>query len=146
MKKGDPPVVVEQSFHAGIGSVWNAITDIDQMHQWYFENIPAFKPEVGFTTRFTVENEGRIFPHLWEVTEVVPLKKIEYNWKFEGYPGDSLVAFELREQDNQTILTVTARVVESFPGNVPEFTRESAVGGWEYFINQRLKEYLSPRR
>lgn len=33
MKKGDPPIVVEQSYHAGIGSLWNAIMDLDQMHQ-----------------------------------------------------------------------------------------------------------------
>lgn len=79
------------------------------------------------------------------MTEVVPIKKIEYNWKFESYPGDSFVAFELREQGSQTILTVTVHVVESFPGNAPEFTRESAVGGWEYFINQRITEYLKPR-
>ena len=42
------------------------------MRQWYFENIPAFKAEVGFETQFEIHNQGRIFPHRWKVTKVVP--------------------------------------------------------------------------
>ncbi len=95
MKKNDDPVIVEQSFNTPIEVVWNAITEIDQMRQWYFENIPSFKPEVGFETQFNIKNEDRNFLHLWKVTDVVPLNRITYNWKYEGYPGDSYVGFEL---------------------------------------------------
>lgn len=65
------------------------------MRQWYFKNIPSFKPEVGFETRFNVQSQDRNFHHIWKVVEVVPLKKIAYNWKYEGYPGNSLAVFEL---------------------------------------------------
>ena len=79
---------------------------------------------------------------MWRVTEVVPVKKIAYNWKFEGYRGDALVVFELSRQNNATTLTLTNIVRESFPDDIPEFTRESCIAGWEYFIKQSLKKFL----
>ncbi|MCG8327641.1 MAG: SRPBCC domain-containing protein [Chitinophagales bacterium] len=142
MKKTEPPIVVEQIFNASINDIWNAVSEVDQMIQWFFENIPSFKPEVGFETSFIVENEGRIFPHLWRLTEVEPMKKIVYNWKYEGYSGDSFVTFELFEEGNQTKLKLTHEVVESFQSGIPEFTRESCIGGWNYFIKENLKKYL----
>lgn len=142
MKKDDDPVVVEQTYTTSIENVWNAITEIDLMRQWYFDNIPTFKPEVGFETQFNIENEGRNFLHLWRVTEVEPMKKLTYTWKFKEYPGDSYVVWELFGQDNSTTLRLTVVVEEDFPDDIPEFQRESCVGGWQYFINGRLKEFL----
>ena len=85
---------------------------------------------------------GRDFLHLWKVTEVIPLQKIAYDWKYDGYPGDAFVVFELFKQDGATKLRLTVNVRESFPEDIPEFTRESCIGGWEYFIKERLKEHL----
>ena len=85
------------------------------MRQWYFENIPDFRAEVGFETRFEIRNEGRVFLHQWKVTEVVSLRKIEYDWTYAGYSGEFLSTFELSEQQDQTTLTLTALVLESFP-------------------------------
>jgi len=142
MRDTDEAVVVEQTFETSREVVWRAITEIDQMRQWYFENIPSFKPEVGFETQFNVENEGRNFLHIWKVAEVVPMKKIVCNWKYDGYSGDSFVVFELFEQNNLTKLRLTHKVLESFPQDIPEFSRESCVGGWTFFIRKSLKEYL----
>ena len=142
MRNTDEPVIVEQIFNTSIGNVWNAITKLDQMKQWFFENIDAFKPEVGFETQFVVQVDDRKYPHLWKLIEVIPLKKISYNWRYDGYPGDSIVTFELFEQDNQTKLRLIHEVFESFPDDIPEFTRENTVEGWNYFIKKSLKEYL----
>lgn len=142
MKVHEPPVVVEQSFDTSAVAVWNAITAVDEMRQWYFDNIPAFEARVGFETRFTIINEGREFPHLWKVTEVTPGKKISYEWRFGGYPGAGLVTFELTEQDGRTSLKLTNTVHEDFPDDVPEFRRESCLAGWQYLIGQGLKEHL----
>ena len=113
------------------------------MRQWFFDQIPDFRAEVGFETQFEIRNQGRVFPHCWKVTQVVPLKTLEVNWRFEGYAGDSFVVFELFEENDRTKLRMTARVVESFPEDIPEFTRESSIGGWKYFINQSLKNFLT---
>ena len=142
MRKDDAPIVIEQTINASIETVWNAITQVDQMRQWYFENIPSFKPEVGFETRFDVQNEDRHFLHVWTVTEVVAMKLIKYDWKYEGYPGDSFVVFELFTQDDLTKVRLAHHVLESFPDDIPEFQRESGVAGWTYFVKVRLKEFL----
>ena len=142
MKKNDEPIIIEQSFNASIDTVWASITDINHMREWYFMNIPSFEPEVGFETQFNVQSHDRNFLHQWKVTDVNPLKMITYNWKYENYPGDSFVVFELSEQDRSTTLRLTHRVTESFPEDIPEFLRESGVEGWKYFINKSLKNYL----
>jgi uncharacterized protein YndB with AHSA1/START domain len=142
MRKDDEPINVEQTFNAPIDTVWNSITEIDQMRQWYFKDIPSFKAEVGFETQFNVQSGDRNFLHKWKVTEVVPLKKITYNWKYEDYPGDSFVTFELFEQNNLTKLKLTHSVLESFPEDIPEFKRESGLEGWTFFIRKSLKEFI----
>ncbi len=107
-----------------------------------FDNIPDFKAQVGFSTSFNVSSGEREFSHTWEVTEVVPGGKITYDWTFGNYPGRGATTFELSSRDGQTTLTLTNTVAEDFPDGVPEFERESCLGGWQYFIGTRLKEYL----
>jgi uncharacterized protein YndB with AHSA1/START domain len=143
MKTTDTPIIVEQIFNSSVKSVWNAITEISQMRQWYFENIPAFKPEVGFETQFNVQSNDRNFLHMWKVTEVQYLKMIKYSWVFKDYSGKSTTNFELFKQDNQTKLRLTVDVLENFPDDIPEFKRESCIAGWNYFINNRLKDFLN---
>ena len=142
MKKTDPLIIVEQTFYSPIEIVWTAITNLAEMHQWYFDNIPDFKAEIGFKTEFNVKSEDRNFLHQWEITEVEPNKIITYIWQFKEYPGKALVTFELSRKENVTKLQLTNKVVEDFPQDIPEFKRESCIGGWQYFINQRLVDYL----
>ena len=146
MQKNEPPIVIEQKFDNPIETVWAAITDLDRMRQWYFENIPAFKAEVGFETRFEVNAGERVFPHCWKVTAVKPPELIAYDWRYEGYPGDSRLQIELFRQAVGTRLKLTHSVSESFPQDIPEFKRESGIAGWNYFIGTRLKEYLEKNR
>lgn len=142
MKKIDDPIVIEQTFNTSKKNVWDAITVLDQMKQWFFDNIDSFEPVAGFETRFDIQVEDRIFPHVWKLTEVVPLKRITYDWRYDGYPGSSIVVFELNEEGNRTKLRLTSTVIESFPDDIPEFTRESGIEGWSYFIKKSLKEYI----
>ena len=142
----DKPIIIEQLFNASIESVWLAITELRHMHYWFFENIEAFKPEVGFETQFIVQSGGRVFLHLWKITSVKSLKKITYNWKYQGYPGNSYVTFELFEEPKGTLLRLTHITTESFPDDIPEFKRESGIEGWTYFIKKRLKEFLDSQK
>jgi uncharacterized protein YndB with AHSA1/START domain len=138
-------IVVTQSFKKSIPIVWNAITNLNQMKQWFFNNIEAFEPTVGFKTQFSIQNEGRIFTHLWTITEVIPFKKICYNWRYKEYEGNSTVYFELTNNETETTLTLTTVVTENFTPNIPEFNIESCRNGWNYFIKQNLKEYLEKK-
>lgn len=142
MRADEEPVVVQQTYNASAKEVWNAITQPDLMRQWYFNNIPDFKAEVGFETQFDVESESRVFPHKWKVMDVIPGRRIQYTWSYDGFSGDGFVVFEVQEQDGSTQLTLTCTTVEDFPDDIPEFKRENCVAGWEYFIQQSLKSFL----
>ena len=142
MKKTDAPVIVEQLFDASAEKVWQAITHVQLMRQWFFDNIPDFKAQAGFKTRFNVRSADRDFIHLWEVMEVVPQKMISLKWRYEHHPGDSNVIFELSEEKNATNLKLTHCVLENFPEEIPEFRRQSCIAGWNYFINESLKKFL----
>lgn len=143
MKTSEPPISVTQTFEQSIETVWKAITEVSQMRQWFFDNIPAFEAEVGFQTKFNVKAPSRDFLHVWTLTEVIPKEKIVYNWKYENYKGDSCVTFELTPHATGTKLTVTTKVVEDFPDDIPEFERKSCFAGWNYFIKEQLLGFLS---
>lgn len=143
MKATDNPVVIEQVFNTSARQLWEALTNLEKMKFWFFDNMKTFVPEVGFETQFAVHVEERTFTHLWKITEVIPFKKITYNWKYEEYPGDSFVTFEIIEEENRVRLILTMKIVEDFPDDIPEFTRESCLGGWNYFLKENLYNYFN---
>src|SRR5690606_9314152 len=103
-----------------------------------------FKPEVGFQFTFPGEgHKGAQYIHLCTVTEVIPLKKLQYSWQYEGYPGYSLVTFELSEMGNKTRLTLTHQGLETFPQDNPDFAWKSFKGGWTEIIGNMLPLFLS---
>jgi len=142
MKISQPPIVVEQIFNKPLEVVWNAITRLDQMTQWFFNNIPEFKAETGFKVQFNVQAPSRDFLHLWEITEVIPFQKLVCNWKYQDLEGESYVTFQLLEEDSKTKLILTTKVVADFDDAIPEFRRESCQGGWNYFIKDSLVNFL----
>lgn len=136
------PIVVEQTFAASKAEVWKAITEPTQMRKWFFEPMQQFEPEVGFETCFVVSFEGQDYPHRWNVQEVVPEERLVYRWRYDGFPGDSTVTWELFEVPEGTKLRLTHRGMETFPQDQPAFTRESCRGGWEYFVQESLRAFL----
>lgn len=142
MLKNDPPIITQETFEKPIEEVWKALTNCKQMRLWFFDNIPDFETKIGFKTQFNVQSENRNFLHLWTIVEVIENKKITCNWRYQDIKGDSNVSFELIETNQGTTLTVTCKVLEDFPENIPEFRTESCQAGWIYFINERLKNYL----
>ncbi|MDF1573263.1 MAG: SRPBCC domain-containing protein [Bacteroidales bacterium] len=112
-------IKVESLLDAQVAEVWDAITIAGKMRMWYFPQIPAFEPAVGFATRFTIENDGRKFTHLWEVTKVDPPREIHYKWSYAEYPGMGSVSFRLTPQGDKTQLTLISRGLETFPRGIP---------------------------
>jgi len=80
-----------------------------------------------------------------KVSEVVVNKKLAYTWLYKEYSGMSKSIFELTETNGETKLTVTCVGLETFPNNVPEFSRESCQNGWYYFIKERLNIYIKEK-
>ena len=133
-------VVLERTFNAPLARVWKALTDVDQMREWYFD-LKEFKPQVGFEFGFVVEHEGNTYDHRCKVTEVIPQKKIAYTWRYHGHEGDSLVTFELLAQGDKTHLKLTHTGLETFP-RTPAFAREKFEAGWTAIVGTDLKQFV----
>ena len=132
-------VVIERTYNAPVARVWKALTDVEEMRQWYFD-LKEFTPEVGFEFEFVVEHEGMKYHHLCKVTEVIPQKKIAYTWRYKGEPGDSLVTFELSADGNKTRLRLTHEGLETFP-KTPAYARKNFEAGWTG-IGTELEQFL----
>ena len=117
-------IIMERIFNAPVARVWQALTDVDQMRQWYFD-LKEFKPQVGFEFEFIVEHEGNSYHHLCRVTDVVPEKKIAYTWRYKGEPG----------------LKLTHTGIETFP-KTPAYARKNFEAGWTAIIGSELKQFV----
>ena len=142
MKKTDEAIIIESRINASIEKVWAVITELSHMQKWFFDNIPEFEASVGFETNFIVDAGERTFDHRWKITDVQINRKISYNWRYEGYNGDSNVHFELFSEKENTLIRLTTEIIEDFPQEVPEFKIESCIGGWNYFIKESLTKYI----
>ena len=135
------PLIVEHTYNASPDKVWKAITDAEQMKKWYLD-VPGFRPEVGYTFEFWGGDETNKLRHFGEVKEVIEGKKISYSWRFEGYPGDSLVTWELFPDGDKTRLVLTHEGIETFRGDLhPEMKRENFMG-WSHVLDTMLKDFV----
>ncbi len=136
------PFVIERIYNSPVDKVWDAITNVQKMREWYFD-LPAFEARVGFTFSFRGKgSKGEEYVHLCEVVEVVELEKISYTWRYEGYAGNSTVSFELFPEDEQTRIRLTHAGLESFSQNGADFTASSFAAGWTEIIGNSLEKYL----
>src|ERR1700761_5357943 len=126
------PFVIERTYNAPVDKVWRAITDKDEMKQWYFD-LAEFKPEVEFEFTFTGGTEENKYLHLCKITDVVSGRKLTHSWKYDGYEGESFVTFELFGEGDKAKLKLTHAGLETFPPN-PDFARHNFEEGWNYII------------
>ncbi|NCD69631.1 SRPBCC family protein [Mucilaginibacter agri] len=134
------PFVIERTLNAPVERVWRAITDKNEMKNWYFD-IPEFEAEVGCEFSFIGGTEEKQYVHLCTVTEVVPNKKLTHSWRYEGYEGNSFVTFELFPEDGKTRLKLTHEGIETFPP-LADFAKENFAEGWTYIIGTSIKDYI----
>ena len=138
------PIIIERVFNAPVSKVWKAIIDRNEMRNWYFD-LAEFKAETGFKFQFYGgPSPERQYLHLCEITEVIRERKLSHSWRFDGYPGNSLLTFELSGQENKTLLKLTHDGLETFPEENPDFAKANFVEGWNEIINISLKKYLEP--
>ena len=137
----DQPIIMDRTLDASPERIWKAITDREQMKQWYFD-IAEFKPEVGFEFQFTGGTDDKKYLHICKITGVVVGKRLSYSWRYDGLQGISHVTFELVKEVSQTRVTLTHTGIESFPPDDPNMARGSFVAGWTHIIGTSLKGYV----
>ena len=135
------PFVIERTFNAPIEKVWKAITDKEQMKQWYFD-IAEFKPEPGFEFQFKAGDENTKFLHLCKITEVITGRKLVHSWKYEGHTAETYVTWELFEEGNKTRLRLTHEGLERIAPYGPAFAKENFAAGWTDIVGRSLKEFV----
>ncbi len=135
------PFIIERTFNAPIARVWKAITEYNEMKQWYFD-LPGFNPEVGYEFHFEGGPDDRKYLHLCKVTEVITGKKLTYSWRYDGYPGISFVTFELFDEGDKTRLKLTHDGLEMFPATNPDFAKENFAEGWTHIVGTSLKGFV----
>jgi uncharacterized protein YndB with AHSA1/START domain len=138
--KSTDALVIERTFNAPLARVWKALTDVDQMREWYFD-LKEFKLEVGFEFGFVVEHEGNTYDHRCRITEVIRQKKIAYTWRYQGHEGNSLVTIELFPEGEKTWVKLTHEGLETFP-KTAAFARENFEKGWTAIIGSELKQFV----
>lgn len=134
------PIIIERTFHVPPAEVWKAITDKSEMKKWYFD-IADFQPVVGFEFQFLAGDDQQKYLHLCKIMEVIDQKKLAYSWRYDGYKGNSLVTFDLFDEDNKTRLRLTHEGLETLP-DTPAFLKENFVKGWNHIIGVSLKNFL----
>lgn len=144
-KRGGKPIVVTHTYSADMKTVWQAITDVNQMKKWYFESLENFEPTLGFKTEFTVDVDSRKIVHVWELTRSMAPYMLEYKWSYWGIPGKSKVSWHLQPVEGGTKLTLRHHGVETFDQSDPMFNRASAKTGWNLLITENLKNFLENR-
>lgn len=135
------PFVIERTYNAPVEKVWEAITNKDQMKQWYFD-IATFKPEVGFEFTFDGGSEEKTYTHLCKILEVIPNKKLSYSWRYKDFEGNSVVTLELFAEGDKTRLKLTHEGLETFAQDKKDFAKESFAEGWTYILGTSLKNFL----
>jgi uncharacterized protein YndB with AHSA1/START domain len=136
------PIVKEVVLDATSDRVWKAITDKDQMKEWYF-TLSDFKPEVGFEFSFASNgSKDKEYVHVCRITKVEPGKLLQYTWTYKDHPGESFVTFELTPMGNKTKLKLTHEGLHTFASNGPDFLPSSFNGGWSHIIEKSIVEYF----
>lgn len=138
------PLIVEALYNAPREKVWSALTNNDEIKKWYFQ-FQDFKPKVGFKFDFiSGPEDGPKYLHLCQITQLEEGTKLAYTWKYDNYEGNSEIIWELFDAGDKTRLTLTHIGLDSFEPNGTNFRRDSFKGGWNYFLNEALKNHLEP--
>ena len=132
--------------HASPEVVFNAITDPNELTNWFPDNA-IFDGRIGGKVRFTFKKErskdlDRDYCPEGSVKEFVPNKKVSYSWRLVDIPEfpETIVTWELEEIDpNKTKLEV---IHSGFSGKEQgKLSFKEHDQGWSYFLS-RLEEYL----
>lgn len=132
-----PSLTIVRRIKASPARVWAAITQPEQMMQWWGPDagptlnvVADVRPGGRFSVVFRLINGDEHNP-TGTYREVVPEKKLVFTWDLPGDPEPvSLVTFRLEPVDGGTELTLTH---ERLPD---EETRQSHELGWSGFLDK----------
>lgn len=137
-------VTLTQKFKVPVHTLWNAITNADEMKHWYF-HIEDFNLAPGSVYTFYEKQDGGTYLHRCKVLEVKPMELFEHTWEHPSHSkGSSVLKWELLPiDDNNSSLTITHSSLENFSDAGEAFTPENYEFGWKGIISIMLRNYLN---
>lgn len=135
-------VVVKQRVEAPVDKVWNALTDKNQMKEWYFD-IPDFDLNVHQEFNFYEPGGAQKFRHHGEILEVIPKQKLKHTWSYPEISREkTIVRWELEPDNGGTVVTLTHKGLENLTHLGSDFQKESFENGWTELVTENLKEFV----
>lgn len=135
------PVIIEALYDFPIERIWTALTNTDQMKEWYFD-MNGFDIYIGTEFSF-FEPGGSKYLHQCMITIAVPYQKLQYSWTYPDYSeGYSLVTWEMSYENGKTKLVLIHDGLETFEDGGDSFSRESFAVGWDEILNNYLLKFL----
>ena len=129
-------------YDAPVEKVWAALTEKEQMKQWYFD-IPDFELKSGSVFNFYEPGGNNRFHHQCRITEIIPLKKFEHTWAYPAISkGETIVTWELIPKSDKTLVTLSHSGTESFADGGAALAKENFAAGWKEILGSSLKKYL----
>ena len=135
-------VKISVKVNAPLDKVWNAITNKEQMKNWYFDG-PDFEPKIGNNFSFYGGYENEEYHHFCEIVDLIPNEKLKYSWTYPEISKEkTLVKWELKPENEGTIVTLTHKGLEAFEHLGENFKIHSFRKGWEDIVGKSLKEFV----
>lgn len=121
--------------------VWQALTEINQMKEWYFD-IQDFDLNEGSVFNFYETGGTNQFHHRCKMLKIVPEKLLSHTWTHPSHSkGESVVTWNIVENQEFTEVTLQHDGLENFNDAGPDFAPENYQFGWEGLL-MMLKNYL----
>jgi uncharacterized protein YndB with AHSA1/START domain len=139
------PIHLEMEVNASPEKVWKALTEQDQLKQWYFDFEGKFKAERGH--EFTWEAgppDGKQWLHKAKVLEVVPEEKLSHTWAYPGYSGQAILTWKLKGlPGGKTLVSTRFGFTEPFDPSEESLSRKNFLEGWKHIVLSSLREYVT---
>lgn len=140
------PIIIQECFHNSPEAIWQAITDKEQMKQWYFD-IPDFELKVNARFNFFEPGNDKKFHHHCVIKEIIPNKLFKHTWTYpEKSKGESVVTWEINRIGRFTLVKLTHNGVESFSDGGSDFLRENYEVGWNEILGKSLRDFLNNKQ
>lgn len=127
-------------YNHNIADVWKAISEAEEISTWFIK--ADFKAEVGYEYTFT--HEGTVING--KVLKADPVFTLAYTWIVSGTGVETTVTWNLKENDEGTMLTLEHSGISNYPNEQMATTMfESFSGGWDSCIS-KLNKFLTDKK
>jgi uncharacterized protein YndB with AHSA1/START domain len=135
----------EVSCNATATQIWNALTVVNLMKEWYFEMFD-YTPELGNIFYFFEPGENKKFKHVCEILEFLPNEKFSHTWSYPSLTkGSSVVTWNLNEVNGVTTVTLTHEGLSSFADGGSDFEEANFKAGWNEILHKSLKQFVEKK-